>query len=193
MMSNMHTSRPAWRNVLDAHLDRHSHLPSSRFVQVATVRQDGRPANRTMTFRFFFEEDCLLFTADARTEKMAELSRSPWAELCWYFTETRTQVRLLGTMRPARPQDESTLRARSRTWAERSDESRQSFTWPPAGDPLAPPPAFSAPAPSVPPENFSVLLFSPERVEALDLGSQPHARELHSLSDGVWMATRINP
>src|SRR5689334_7958236 len=134
----MHTPLPTWFNILNEQLDRHAHLPFSRFTQVATVREDGRPANRTLTFRFFLDDGRLVFTADTRTEKIAQLAANPWAEACWYFTESRMQVRVLGTMQlVADTEDEELRQARMRTWKERSDDSRQSFTWPEAGMPVA--------------------------------------------------------
>ena len=33
---------------------------------------------------------------DGRTKKMDDFKKQPWAEICWYFTETREQYRLSG-------------------------------------------------------------------------------------------------
>lgn len=185
---------PFWRGILEAQLERHMHLPYSRFIQVATVREDGRPANRTLTFRFFLHDGRLLFTADTRTEKVAQLAANPWAEACWYFMESRMQVRLLGTMQlVAETADEELRQARLRTWRERSDESRQSFTWPHAGKPLSSREQFSKTVPDMPPENFALLLLAPERVEILDLTQAPHSLIVHQLMDGEWVVDALNP
>lgn len=146
-----------------------------------------------MTFRFFLSDNRLIFSADARTEKMAELLQNPWAEVCWYFTETRMQLRLLGTMSTAVDDDEERTAARLKTWAERTDESRQSFTWPHAGEPLSPDSFFRQPSPHRPPENFALLVFRPEQVDTLDLTSQPHGRKRHILRGSGWISARINP
>lgn len=188
------TTIPIWRRLLDTQLERHADLPYSRFVQVATVREDGRPANRTLTFRFFLDDGRLVFTADTRTEKMAQLAANPWAEACWYFTESRMQFRLLGTMQMvATGTSEELTRARQRTWLERSNESRQSFTWPDAGKALAAAECFSSAVPGQPPENFALLLLAPERVDTLDLAQAPHARTIHSLEHGEWRSAAVNP
>ncbi|HEY0845116.1 MAG TPA: pyridoxamine 5'-phosphate oxidase family protein [Noviherbaspirillum sp.] len=189
----MHDATPQWRVDLDAQLSLHAHEPVSRFVQVATIRRDGRPANRTMTFRLFLSGHRLLFTADAHTEKIAELEKCPWAEICWYFPEARWQARILGTMHVAHSEDEELEQARRLTWHERTEESRQSFTWPRAGEPLSPLPAFRHPTPMRPPENFSLLVLTPDRVETLDLSCHPHVRELHTCQNGDWTSGRINP
>ena len=178
----MNDSLPAWRELLENALASHTHLPFASFVQIATVRADGRPANRTLTFRFFLCGNRLLFSADSRTEKISQLENNPWAEACWYFSESRTQFRLLGKMQTVFASDDKELiQARSRTWQERSAESRQSFTWPAAGLPLDSSPAFVHPAPDQAPETFVMLVFSPEQVERLELSCQPHAREVHRL------------
>ena len=87
----------SWRHLLEQAIEQHAHLPQARFVQLATIRRDGRPANRTLAFRGWLEpEECLLFTTDLRSAKVRQLGAWTWAEACWYFTETREQFRLLG-------------------------------------------------------------------------------------------------
>ena len=185
---------PIWRETLDDILQRHAHLPTAAFAQVASVRADGRPANRTLSFRFFLSDNRLLFTADSRTEKIAQFEANPWAEACWYFSESRVQFRLLGTMHTVRdPDEEEMILARRRTWQERSAESRQSFTWPAAGQPLEERDVFKYPAPTVPPANFALLVLAPEQVEILDLSCQPHARSVHRVAAGGWHTEKINP
>lgn len=185
---------PTWHGMLDAILKRNANLPSSTFVQVASVRADGRPANRTLTFRFFLSANRLLFTADSRTEKITQFETNPWAEACWYFSESRVQFRLLGKMQAICDTDDGELiLARLRTWQERSTESRQSFTWPFAGQPLADLASFEHTAPAKPPSNFSLLVLTPEQVEILDLSQQPHARTLYRREEANWQAEEINP
>lgn len=42
---------PAWRSQVVRALKKNRHLANAKYVQLATVRQDGRPANRTVVFR----------------------------------------------------------------------------------------------------------------------------------------------
>ena len=68
--------------------------PASRFLQMATVRADGRPGNRTVVFRGFLNDTSLLtFVSDLRSSKLADLAKSPWVEVCWYFPVTHEQFR----------------------------------------------------------------------------------------------------
>ena len=123
---------PGWRQLLAQALQHHAHLPQARWVQLATIRLDGRPANRTLAFRDWLEpEDRLLFTTDLRSPKVSQLGASPWAEVCWYFAETREQFRILGRVAVGTDATGGELAAaRSRCWEEASADTRQSFTWP---------------------------------------------------------------
>ncbi len=60
------TSAP-WKEVLQKALKRNAKNRESKYVQIATVRPDGRPANRTVVYRGFLgETDKLTFVTDIR-------------------------------------------------------------------------------------------------------------------------------
>ena len=62
-----------WRPslTLALHLNRRS--AQARYVQLATIRDDGRPANRSVVSRGFVDgTDLLIFTTDARSRKVAQ-------------------------------------------------------------------------------------------------------------------------
>lgn len=40
-----------WRTLLNASLAANTKLPEAHFMQLATIKLDGRPANRTVLFR----------------------------------------------------------------------------------------------------------------------------------------------
>ena len=53
--------------MLQRALKKNSNCRHSRYLQLATVRPDGRPANRTVVYRgFLAESDVLTFVTDAR-------------------------------------------------------------------------------------------------------------------------------
>lgn len=186
-------SEPRWKHLFQQLLDRHAHLPHARFVSAATVRADGRPANRTLTFRLLLEDGRLAFTTDSRSEKPAQLATNPWMELCWYFTEARTQLRLLGQASVPPPETAGLLELRMQTWRGRTEQSRQAFSWPAPGQPLAAAEDFELPCPQLPPDNFLLLLFAPRQVEVLELTPHPHRRHLHTLQAGTWNEAAVNP
>ncbi len=103
---------------------------------MATIRGDGRPANRTIVFRGFVDESPrLAFCSDARSNKVQELARSPWSELCWYFPVTHEQFRIAGpTVVAGENADQVLLEARRTLWSQLAEAVRVSFTWPAPGN-----------------------------------------------------------
>ena len=189
------TTIPDWRRRLEHAMQHHAHLPQARFVQLATVRPDGRPANRTLTFRAWLApDDRLVFTTDLRSAKVGQLQTQPWAELCWYFAETREQFRILGRVDVVAARAEGDLAAvRTRCWAEASDATRQTFTWPPPGALRADERTFHQPPTSEPPAHFGLLLVVPEEVEYLDLRPRPFARIVYQRAGRAWSSAQLNP
>jgi len=186
---------PVWRTLLQAALDAHVDRPESRFAQLATVRGDGRPANRTVNFRFFLDApDRLVFTTDTRSAKVAQIAANPWGELCWYFAGTREQFRISGRLEViAEPVEAELVAARERAWRERSDASRQSFTWPEPGAPRAEAEAFEGAVPGEPPGVFALLVLTVEGVEHLELRAAPHVRTVYRLGGEGWTTESVNP
>src|SRR4028119_1578049 len=87
-----------WRSPLARALHRNRSLAFARYLQLATVRATGRPANRTVVFRgFLADTNQLKFITDIRSEKAEEINLYPWGGICWYFPHTRAPLR---TARP---------------------------------------------------------------------------------------------
>ncbi|MCA1991428.1 MAG: pyridoxamine 5'-phosphate oxidase family protein, partial [Coleofasciculus sp. S288] len=86
-----------WRSLLASALHKNRSLPYARYFQLATIRADGRPANRTVVFRGFLDStNQLKIITDTRSQKAEQIDHQPWGEVCWYFPKTREQFRLLG-------------------------------------------------------------------------------------------------
>ncbi len=61
------TAAAPWKEVLQKALKKNSNCRHSRYVQLATVRPDGRPANRTVVYRgFLLDTDVVTFVTDSR-------------------------------------------------------------------------------------------------------------------------------
>ncbi|KAI8930094.1 pyridoxamine 5'-phosphate oxidase-domain-containing protein [Entophlyctis helioformis] len=89
----------------------HSVPAVSRWPSLATVRQNGSPAVRMLSFRGLLCEavgqpqqsadssimNALAFVTDSRSDKVQELLHAPAVELSWYFPETRQQFRIAGS------------------------------------------------------------------------------------------------
>jgi PPOX class probable FMN-dependent enzyme len=183
--------------VLALYLNRQA--PSSRFVQLATVRADGRPANRTVVFHGFLDDASRLrFVTDARSRKVAELAHSPWAEACWYFPVTHEQFRIAGpiTVIGSDARDSASLDARRTCWRELDDVARLCFTWPAPGLPRDEKTPFPTehPDPANPLPHFCLMTLDPREVDQLELSGNPQNRWVYSRDDqGRWRGAAVNP
>jgi PPOX class probable FMN-dependent enzyme len=192
-----------WRSPLARALHRNRSLVYARYLQLATVRADGRPANRTVVFRGFLDDsDQLKFVTDDRSEKAEQIADHPWAEACWYFPKTREQFRLLGrlTLINADHPDPVLVQAQQKQWQELSDAGRIQFAWSYPGKPRAADDPFDPPAPDPlnPLPNFSLLLLVAVQVDHLELRGEPQNRYRYQWNDQPesepeWSVEAINP
>jgi PPOX class probable FMN-dependent enzyme len=188
-----------WRPSLDLALHRNRRRPETRLVQLATVRPDGRPAIRTVVFRGFLDDiRKLVFTTDSRSAKRAEIEADPRGEICWYFPETREQFRVSGLLELVGPgsTDPALRQARADVWAELSDETRASFTWPSPREPRDDSARFptSAPSAATPVENFLLMTLTATEVDHLELQGDTHHRWLYEADrHGRWSGREVNP
>lgn len=188
-----------WRSHLARALHRNRSLVYARYLQLATIRVDGRPANRTVVFRGFLDDtDRLKFVTDSRSQKVEQIDRQSWAEACWYFPNTREQFRILGNLILVRDNhpDPALQKARQISWQELSDAARLQFAWPYPGEPRADAEAFAPPPPDPiqPLSHFCLLLLEPEQVDILELRGEPQNRWLYQIDrDRTWSLQAINP
>jgi pyridoxamine 5'-phosphate oxidase len=191
-----------WRSPIARALHRNRALPYARYLQLATVRSNGRPANRTIVFRGFLENsNQLKFITDARSEKATQIQllanqHSAWGEACWYFPKTREQFRLSGSLILV---DETTAdpilqSARQLAWQELSDAARTQFTWAHPGEPRNQNSFPSVPpSPQTPLSHFCLLLLSPVEVDHLELRGEPQNRWIYRLDGIDWSMKAVNP
>ncbi|XP_073278769.1 pyridoxine/pyridoxamine 5'-phosphate oxidase 2-like isoform X2 [Primulina huaijiensis] len=87
----------SWKQLLLNSIQSNSHLNHSSYLQIATVASNGRPSNRTVVFRGFQDDGHKIqINTDSRTRKIDDLKHCPFAEICWYFTNTWEQFRIGG-------------------------------------------------------------------------------------------------
>ena len=187
-----------WRPILSRALHRNRSRAYSRYPQLATVRPDGHPANRTIVFRAFVPEtNQITFVTDRRSEKVSHLTKNPAAELCWYFTQTREQFRLGGKIRivTASTPDDSLYQIHQRAWEALSEKARQQFNWPYPGKPRITEGFEEAILdPQFPLDTFAVLILDPDTVDHLELKGEPQNRHHYQRQiDGSWKVTEVNP
>jgi len=189
-----------WRSRLSRALHKNRSLPYARYFQLATVRADGTPANRTVVFRGFLDDtNQLKIITDARSQKAEQINYQSWGEACWYFPNTREQFRLAGQLIliGAEHSDPLLQKARLTTLQDLSDSARLQFAWPHPGEARAksdgdfspPPPALDQPLP-----NFCLLLLDPVQVDHLELRGDPQNRCLYQKNLAHdWLQQAVNP
>lgn len=188
-----------WRSPLFRALHRNRALPNSRYVQLATVRPDGTPANRTLVFRGFLnEQNHLQFVTDRRSEKFEQIRHQALGEVCWYFPKTREQFRILGglTLISVDTPDLLLQNVRHTLWQALSDNARLQFAWPHPGQDRVEAAAFqtASPSSSYPLPNFCVLLLKATQVDHLELRGEPQNRWLYQFDQTeMWTQKAINP
>ena len=201
-----------WRSPLSKALHRNRSQPFARYFQLATVRADGTPANRTVVFRGFLNQtNHLMMISDRRSQKTEQIHQRPNAEACWYFTKTREQFRLSGRLAlvTADEANSQLSQARTQLWQNISDNARLQFAWPQPKalrDSDNDEDAFSPPPPNdqTPLETFCLLLLTPHSVDYLSLRGEPQTRKIYQKEAGQatpngleessgWKVTAVNP
>ena len=196
----MGNNLPEWRSHLASALHRNRAKHYSRYFQLATVSPEGLPKNRTVVFRGFLKySNQIQIITDSRSEKVAQIAQQPRGEICWYFTKTKEQFRISGSLLviDAHNSNPTLMDARQAMWQKISDNARSQFDWPTPGAPrtddltLFTLTTDSAPEPV---DNFCLLLFNPETVDHLQLRTEPQNRCLYQRqSNGDWIVQFINP
>ena len=165
---------------------------------------------RTLVFRALQQEPPqLAMVTDSRSEKAAEIAACSAGEICWYFTRTREQFRLGGTLALIGT-DCSDQTQRVTIWAGMSVAAREQFLWPHPKQPLVPDDNvgnetnegsshddYSRQVPQdlhAPPVSFLIVTLRVERVDHLCLRGDPQTRWLseHDGSGG-WNSEAVNP
>ncbi len=190
-------SDSTWQVLLEKALEHHHNITYARYLQLATVNAENRPANRTVVFRGFHgNADCLKFAIDSRSEKVGQIVGQPWAEACWYFTKTREQFRLNGLLHLVQKDDADMAlqQARQASWQELSDSARLQFAWDNPRQPRTEDSNFNLPVPSPvePLTNYCLLLLEPMQVDYLNLLGNPQNRYIYRRDDG-WKVEEVNP
>ena len=185
-----------WLTELKRSIQRNQDDPYHRFVQLASVTQNGEPRNRTMVFRGFDPaDDSILFCTDQRSAKIDDFVKDGLVELCWYFLRSREQYRLRGEVRFI-----DNTQKREHIWSKLSLETRAQFSWPAPlelviegddseGHSKRIPEALEGSAPSL---NFVLFKVDVNVVDYLSLAEDYH-RMIFKRSDHGWSTWEVNP
>lgn len=194
-----------WRQQLQNSWQASQQRHSRSHAQLSTIRGPssgslhGRPACRTVNIRAFHQNK-FYFVSDLRSGKANDIQEGPsnFAEICWYFPETKTQFRISGRLNFHSDDAISTD-----TWASLTDAERKWWTWPSPGEQRASACDFVTIVPDAAPSHFCVCRLDADFVDLLHLEHAPFMREKHVLKKGgddaqgdkqeVWTAMMVNP
>ncbi|EXB83872.1 Uncharacterized protein L484_023479 [Morus notabilis] len=198
----METVKAPWKQLLLDAVEANAHLKHSSFFQLATVGCNGRPANRTVVFRGFQEDtDKIQINTDFRSRKVEELKRSPFAEICWYFTESWEQFRINATVDiiDGTIHDPLKLQQREKAWFASSQKSRLQYLGPSPGLPsLDEQPSKEIFLDSLegPVDGYCLLVLDPDQVDYVNLKSNQRlsfTSGQNANGEKCWTSKRINP
>ena len=183
---------PPWRPLLKAAQRREGRSPSARWLQLATVGQNGQPRVRTLVFRAWTEAHQLELFTDTRSQKIKDLDHKQAVEICWLFTKAREQYRFRGVANVIKIDNNRELCQQK--WLSLSPSGRAVWGWPSPGEMLNRgamfPEALSDDEPM--PDHFSVLRIEIDHVERLHLGQHPHQRSRWQRHQN-WRPEELNP
>ncbi|EEH58708.1 uncharacterized protein MICPUCDRAFT_7738, partial [Micromonas pusilla CCMP1545] len=116
------------------------HMPYAKYFQLATVKPDGKPANRTVVYRGFRGDTAdVTVVTDLRSEKVAQIRANPAAEFAWYFPDSREQFRIAGDLvvvdKGASYVTLALAGERRAAWNRMSPGGKAQFEWPTPGFP----------------------------------------------------------
>lgn len=191
-----------WKQLLLKALESNANLKHSSFFQLATIGSNGRPSNRTVVFREFLESsDKIQINTDSRSRKIEELDHCPFAEICWYFTDSWEQFRINGGIDviDGSNTDPCKLQQREKSWFSSSPKSRLQYLGPNPGLPYIseqPAQEFSLDLSSGPVDSFCLLILDPDKVDYLNLKSNERlafSSKKSSSGERSWVQQKINP
>lgn len=163
---------------------------------------NGRPANRTVVFRGFQDEtEKIQINTDSRTRKIEDIKHFPFAEICWYFTDSWEQFRINGIIDviDGSSSDPVNLKQREKSWFASSLKSRLQYMGPDPGLPSIDEELtndFSLDPSAGPVNAFCLLVLDPDEVDYLNVKTNLRLVFKSSRSmngDKCWISEKINP
>jgi len=179
---------PPWIAIINTLLK--SEIRSNRFtwVQLASIGLDNTPSVRTVVFRGWTDSYEMVIFTDKRSQKYQELKANDNVEICWLFSESKSQFRLRGNARIEIEKDNRLY------WDQLNDQSKKMWSWPTPGKHFNKiqnkPLTFSKETKIS--ENFIVLRIDITYVDQLTLHDPAHMRR-RWLREKEWVEERINP
>ena len=188
-----------WRPSLVLALHQNRHAPYSRFVQMATVRADGRPANRYGRFPRLLGRDAAIDVRDRLAKPQGRRAR-PFS-LGRSLLVLSRHARAVSDQRPVALVGEDTsdpalARRPAQLLARAGGAGAAQLHLAGAGEPRAERVPFPTdhPDPEKPLPHFCLMMLDPHEVDLLEINGKPQNRWVYKRDDrGRWTGTEVNP
>ena len=177
---------PPWRPLLKGAQHREGRSPAARWLQLASVANDGTARVRTLVFRGWKDDEQLLLFTDGRSSTL-EFTHRPLVELC-SCSESQTTVSPPGVMTLTKPEDSPAFHQQAGPMR----DSGRACGLAQSGGRSTPPTSSELAEDKGPSNHFLVLVLQVHRVELLDLNHHPHRRMLWN-ADDEWNECHLNP
>ena len=177
---------PIWRQELKSARKKEGKIPSSKWIQLATVNSQNMPRLRTVVFRGWEQGSTMIFFTDKRSEKIEHLQHNSNAEILWFFFKSKTQFRFKGTI------DE--LIENGNYWDKLSNTSKSTWFWDHPGRESNPETkSYELKKNNLyKPNNFLVLQLHVQSVDMLKLEHPIHKRYSWEKAN-KWKKVELNP
>jgi hypothetical protein len=175
-----------WRSLIEATTRR---TPNT-LAALATVTPSGAPRLRSVILRACDPEaGTVAFATDARSAKVAEIAAEPRVAMTFWDDGTGVQIRLDGRATPADAGESH------RRWAALGVHTRRGYGSPSdPGRPLAPGEEPAGPdAEEHWSGRFAWIEVRVDRIDRLDISTDPHERTVLSRTDRGWSGGRVVP
>ncbi len=179
---------PPWISHITSAQKKEIKLRSYKWIQLATIGLDNTPRVRTVVFRGWSEYYQMKILTDSRSQKYLELESNKNVEICWLFTEAKSQFRLRGTVEIDKSIDTYNH------WDKLDSSTKSMWNWPSPGKKIVKSYKENYLINENPKivENFILLKINIFHVEELILRKPIHQRRRWILKN-EWIEENINP
>ena len=116
---------PQWRQILKSAKKKEGHIPSSKWIQLATINENQEPRLRTVVFREWIDNTSFIIFTDRRSEKVIEIKENKSVEILWLFSKSKSQFRFKGKA--------EFINYNKNYWKKLSEKSKHKWFWPHPG------------------------------------------------------------
>ncbi len=116
-------------NKLKYSINTNNTTPNSLYFQMATIGLTNSAEVRTVVFRGLYLDSFIKVITNKNSNKIIELTKNKYCQICWYFPVTREQYRIDCSVEiiDSSSKDNLLIKERKDTYYQLSDKSKEEF------------------------------------------------------------------